>query len=157
MQVHRITVWLCLVPVAALTLSQQAPGQVSKPTVCREGCKFSDLNAALKATPPNGVISVAPGTYNACGVVDKPLHLIGLKDDFGRRAHLAGAACQGKGALVLKASDIIIEGLKFPALPFRQKTALASELTLKLEISRSEICIATIARTVFWGVPKREV
>jgi hypothetical protein len=105
-----------------LVLPQEALGQTpnnsqegtadGKPTLCREGCKFSDLNAAIKAASPGGVISVAPGIYGTCGVVNKPLRLIGLKDASGKRAHLAGAVCEGKGPLVLRASEIVIEGFE---------------------------------------------
>ena len=119
MQVNT-AVWL--LSLAAIALSQHASGQASnnapnnildgKPTVCREGCEFSDLNAAIKSSPAGGVISVAPGVYSNCGVVDKPLRLIGLKDGSGKKAHLTGAVCWGKASLVLKASDIIVQGFE---------------------------------------------
>ena len=77
-----------------------------------EGCEFSDLNAAIKYSSLGRTITVAPGTYSTCGVVDKPLQVVGLKDASGNRAHLTGSVCQGKGALVLRAEGIVIEGFE---------------------------------------------
>jgi hypothetical protein len=38
--------------------------------------------------------------------------LIGLKDKSGKRAHLAGGVCNGKGPLVLRASDVVVQGFE---------------------------------------------
>ncbi len=90
--------------------NQRAPG--SLPTVCREGCQFSDLNKAIKAAESGGTVTVAPGLHGTCGVIQKPIRLIGLKDPSGKRAHLAGSVCWGKASLVIAASDVLIEGFE---------------------------------------------
>ena len=123
------SVWL--LSLAAIALSQQASGQASnsapdnilhgKPTVCSEGCEFSDLNAAIKSLPTGSTISVAPGVYGACAIVDKPLQVIGLKDASGKSAHLTATACDGKGALVLRASGIVIQGLEISSITVPDK------------------------------------
>ncbi len=95
------------------TASESGPLPSPQPaTVCGEGCEFTDLRAAIKAAESGGVITVAPGLHGFCGVVDKPLTLRGLKDEAGKRAHLAGGVCMGKGPLVLQSSDIVIEGFE---------------------------------------------
>ena len=55
---------------------------------------------------------VEPGRYSMCAVVRKPLRLVGRRGASGERAHLDGTACRGKGALVLKADGIVIEGFE---------------------------------------------
>jgi len=90
--------------------NQRAPD--NRPTVCREGCQFSDLNKAIEATKSGGTITVAPGIQGTCGVIRKPIRLIGLKDPSGKRAHLAGSVCWGKASLVIVASDVFIEGFE---------------------------------------------
>src|SRR6476659_8805775 len=90
MAISKNVLWPVLVCSVLIALSQRAVGQEpqslpntapdSKPTVCEEGCEFSDLNAAIRASSPGGIVSVAPGTYRTCGVIDKSLQLIGLKD-----------------------------------------------------------------------------
>jgi hypothetical protein len=122
MQLRKIALGFVLLPSLATILPQSSSGESAnstqskdldgKPTLCREGCAFSDLNAAIKAASPGSVIRVAPGIYGICGIVDKPLRLIGLKDASGKRAHLAGGVCNGKGPLVLKAPDIVIQGFE---------------------------------------------
>jgi len=102
---------------AESTETSPPAGQVSEPgtgvaTVCREGCRFSDLNAAIKAADSGGTVTVAPGLHGSCGVIDKPIRLIGLKSPSDKRAHLAGGVCWGKAALVVAASDVVIEGFE---------------------------------------------
>jgi len=86
------------------------PGGVA--TVCREGCRFSDLNEAIKAAESGGTVTVAPGLHGSCGVIQKPIRLIGLKGPSNKRAHLAGGVCWGKASLVVTASDVLIEGFE---------------------------------------------
>src|SRR5262245_22945418 len=120
MQFRRIALYALVISSTAIALAQRSGGQTkpgntildAKPNLCKEGCEFSDLNAAIRSSTPGGVINVAPGIYASCGIVDKPLQLIGLKDETGKRAHLAGAVCDGKGALVLRADDIVIQGFE---------------------------------------------
>ena len=105
-----------------------------KPTVCQEGCQFSDLNAAIKSSLPGDIVSVSPGTYRTCGVVDKPLRLIGLKDASGNRARLVGTACEGKGSIVVKASGVIIEGLEISGISVPSKNGACIRIDPEAEV-----------------------
>ena len=99
--------------------NQRAPGTL--PTVCREGCQFSDLNKAIKAAESGGTVTVAPGLHGTCGVIRKPIRLIGLKDPSGKRAHLGGSVCWGKASLVITASDVLIEGFEISNVTVPEK------------------------------------
>ena len=121
MQFRKIAYSVAILCSLAAVLPQASVAQPSSPhnntpyeelTLCREGCEFSDLRAAIKAAAPGAIIRIAPGIYATCGVINKPLQLIGIKDASGKRPHLGGALCGGKGSLVLKASGVIIEGLE---------------------------------------------
>jgi hypothetical protein len=46
------------------------------------------------------------------GVIDKRLRLISLKDASDRRAQLVCAVREGKGSVVINASDVVVEGLE---------------------------------------------
>ncbi|MFP6747129.1 MAG: right-handed parallel beta-helix repeat-containing protein [Alphaproteobacteria bacterium] len=89
-----------------------AAGQAAALTVCRQGCDYADLNRAIKALKSGGTITMKPGLSGTCGVIDKPLKLVGLKDKNGRRAHLAGGICWGKAPLVVRAANVTITGLE---------------------------------------------
>jgi len=89
--------------------------------VCRSGCRFSDLSSAVMATEPEGTVKVAPGRYETCAVIQKPILLIGLKDASGKRAHLAGRACEEKGALVVRASNVTIQGFEISDISVRHR------------------------------------
>ena len=151
MRVCTTALLIGLLSTSAIALSQHADGHTPSATVCLEGCEFSDLNAAIRSTPPHGVISVAPGVYNSCGVVDKPLRLIGLKDAAGRRAHLAGGVCEGKGALVLRAPNILIEGFEISDVTVPDKNGACIRIDPQAGDITVRDCTAMTARMVFWA------
>lgn len=103
---------LCIVHAAQAATTEPPAKPTDEASVCREGCAFTDLNKAIQNASAGSVITVAPGRYGWCGVVKKPIRLVGLKDAEGNRAHLAGGVCWGKATLVLRASDIVIEGFE---------------------------------------------
>jgi hypothetical protein len=114
--------------VAQIAQNSRAKSTNHKPLVCEQGCEFSDLTAAIRASSPGGLVSIAPGTYRTCGIVDKPLRLIGLKDSSGNRARLVDIACEGKGAIVVKASGVIIEGLEISGISVPSKNGACIRL-----------------------------
>ncbi len=81
-------------------------------TVCRQGCPFTELKTALNLAKDGDTITVAPGLYGMCAVIKKSVILRGLRDKAGKRAHLGGGVCWGKGALVAVAPKILIEGFE---------------------------------------------
>jgi hypothetical protein len=81
-------------------------------SVCYQGCKFSDLQAAVDAALVGGTVTVAAEFSGSCAVIRKPLKLIGMNEGNGHRAHLAGGVCMGKGPLVTAAANIEIEGFE---------------------------------------------
>ncbi len=87
-------------------------GRATALKVCRQGCDYTDLNRAIQALKPGGTITMLPGLSGTCGVIDRSLTLVGLKDKKGRRAHLAGGICWGKASLVVRAADVTIRGLE---------------------------------------------
>ena len=96
-------------------------GEVAQATVCRQGRPFTDLNAAIEAAEDGDTITVAPGLYGMCAVIKKSLHLLGLRDDTGKRAHLGGGVCEGKGPLVVRAPKVTIEGFEISNVSVRDK------------------------------------
>lgn len=90
-----------------------SPPDVHKPlTVCHQGCDFQNLQQAVNAAPAGGEVSVAAEINGTCAVINKPLHLVGLRAENGQRAHLAGGVCMGKAPLVTAAANILVEGFE---------------------------------------------
>ncbi len=85
-------------------------------SVCHQGCDFQDLQQAVDAAPPGGLISVAAEINGTCAVINKPLRLSGLQGKDGSRAHLAGGVCLGKASLVTAAPNITIEGFEISGI-----------------------------------------
>jgi hypothetical protein len=54
-----------------------------------------------------GTVVIPPGTHAACGYI-----MVDKTTIVARGAHLSGAACGGKAALVVQASNIVIDGLE---------------------------------------------
>lgn len=90
----------------------QPPQPANAITVCSQGCDFSDLQKAVDAVPAGGEIDVSPEINGSCAVIAKPVHLVGKRRGDGKRAHLPGGVCQGKGPLITAAADIVIEGFE---------------------------------------------
>ncbi|MFP6772203.1 MAG: hypothetical protein VCE74_07680 [Alphaproteobacteria bacterium] len=99
--------------------------------VCNQGCDFSDLDRAIKALKPGGTITMPPGLTGTCGVIDRPLKLVGKKDGKGRRAHLAGGICLGKASLVVRAANVTISGLEISNNRGRDKNGACIRIDLQ--------------------------
>jgi len=94
------------------------PGLMPKDklSVCSQGCDFQDLQKAVNAASAGGTITLAAEINGSCAVINKPVHIKGLRGSNGRRAHLVGGVCNGKGPLVTAAKDIVIEGLEISGI-----------------------------------------
>ncbi|WP_158307425.1 right-handed parallel beta-helix repeat-containing protein [Methylomonas methanica] len=88
------------------------PGDAKVISVCSQGCDFSNLQQAVNAAPTGGEVRLAPEINGTCAIIRKPVHIVGEQSADGRRAHLVGGVCGGKGALVTAAPNIVIEGLE---------------------------------------------
>jgi Right handed beta helix region len=71
-------------------------------------CRYHGLQDALAAATPGDQIVLAPGVYEEGAVIATP-HLV-LRGEPG--AHLRGHAVEGKAALVVRANDVLIEGIE---------------------------------------------
>jgi len=80
-------------------------------TVCLYGCDFTELNAAIDATRPGGTVFIKAEVLNTCGLITKPLKIIGEIKGL-RRPHLKSKICNGKGALIIEAPDVEIYNLE---------------------------------------------
>ena len=102
------------------TVARPAPASAAKPaaaiSVCYQGCDFRDLQQAVNASPPGGVVTLAAEINGTCAVIAKPLRLQSLMGKDGTRARLIGGVCIGKGALVLAGPNISIEGLEISGI-----------------------------------------
>jgi hypothetical protein len=74
---------------------------------------------------------VPPGLTGTCGVIDRPLKLVGKKDGKGRRAHLAGGICLGKASLVVRAANVTISGLEISNNRGRDKNGACISIDLQ--------------------------
>ena len=85
-------------------------------SVCHQGCDYQDLQQAVNAALPGGLVTVAAEINGTCAVINKPLRLMGLQGKEGLRAHLVGGVCVGKGALVTASPNITIEGFEISGI-----------------------------------------
>jgi hypothetical protein len=103
-------------PAVKAAPAETSPHQTVKSanllTVCSQGCDFNNLQTAVNAAEPGAEIDVAPEIVGGCALLNKPLHLVGKKTADGRRAHLAGGVCMGKGPLIVNAANVVIEGFE---------------------------------------------
>lgn len=104
-----------------------------KALVCDKGCRYPNLYEAVKAARPGDTITVAPGLYGMCANISKPLSLVGLRGDGGKRAHLGGGVCAGKGPLVAAAPEIHIEGFEISNVTVRDKNGACIRIDPKVE------------------------
>ena len=72
------------------------------------GCGYTSLQRAVDDAEPGSVIVLAPGVYRQAAVVRRDR--LTIRGEAG--AHLMGTAAQGKGALVLKGNDTVVEGIE---------------------------------------------
>jgi hypothetical protein len=78
-------------------------------------CRYAGLQVALAAALPGDHVVLAPGVYQEGAVIATP-HLV-LRGEPG--AHLRGHAVEGKAALVVKANDVLIEGIECSGIAVR--------------------------------------
>ncbi len=89
-----------------------AQGGAGAFTVVESGRSYASLQAAVDAVG-NGreTIRIAPGTYRQCAVQDEGVIIYEAADPGS--VTLAGRACEGKAALVLRGAGAEIRGLTF--------------------------------------------
>lgn len=85
-------------------------------SVCASGCDASSLLEAAKQISEGGTISLEPGDYVDCLEITKSFRLVGKIGKDGGRAHLKKRACGGKGAIIVEAPKVTIEGLKISGI-----------------------------------------
>jgi len=77
-------------------------------SVCASGCAQTSLAAAVRGARDGDVVTLGPGVYDEAVVIRA--NRLTLRAEPG--AHLRGRAVEGKGAIVIKGSDTLIEGLE---------------------------------------------
>lgn len=111
------------------------------PIVCREGCPYDDLKQAIREARPGDTITVAPELIGGCGSIQQPgVKLIGLKGPNGERPHLGGGACWGKGAIIVTASNVLIEGFEISNVSVPDKNGAC----IRVDPSASDLVIRDI-------------
>jgi hypothetical protein len=83
--------------------------------VAQPDCPHGSLQDALDAALPGDQVVLAPGAYAEGAIIDTP-GLV-LRGESG--AHLRGHAVEGKAALVVKASGVLIEGIECSGIAVR--------------------------------------
>jgi hypothetical protein len=78
-------------------------------------CRYHGLPDALAAALPGDHVVLAPGIYEEGAIVTTP-GLV-LRGEPG--AHFRGGAVEGKAALVVKADDVVIEGIECSGIAVR--------------------------------------
>jgi hypothetical protein len=89
--------------------------KVCPPGSAQPDCRYDRLQDALAAAMPGDHVVLAPGVYEQGAVIAAP-HLV-LRGESG--AHLRGHAVEGKAALVVKANDVLIEGIECSGIAVR--------------------------------------
>jgi hypothetical protein len=93
---------------AAATTREPRTLRVCPPDFAQPDCRYGGLQDALEAALPGDQVVLAPGVYEE-GAVIATADLL-LRGEPG--AHLRGHAVEGKAALVVKANDVLIEGIE---------------------------------------------
>jgi hypothetical protein len=100
-----------LLPTAVL-FAQPAPGAF---TIVESGRSYASLQAAVDAVGnTRATIRIAPGSYRQCAVQEQGV--IVYEAETPGTATLAGRACEGKAALVLRGTGAEIRGLTFSGI-----------------------------------------
>ncbi len=81
------------------------------------GCNYRDIALALANTLPNDTIVLAPGLYYQAAIVTTPN--ITIRGEPG--AHMTGVAAEGKAALVIKSSGVLIDGIECSNISVRDR------------------------------------
>jgi hypothetical protein len=75
--------------------------------VCPHGCSYASLAQALSAAGPGDTVSIGAGIYAEAGVIAADrVRLIAAPG-----VEIKGVAVEGKAAIVVKGSDVLIEGI----------------------------------------------
>ena len=90
-----------------------APGRsqelrVCKPKTAMPGCNFLSLSDALAAAQPGDTVLLSKGVYEEAALVT--VSDLTIKAEPG--AHLRRQAVEGKAALVIRANNVVVEGLE---------------------------------------------
>ena len=93
-----------------LTLAPRTPQElrVCKPQTAQPGCDFLSLADAVAAAQPSDTVLLSKGVYEEAALVT--VSGLTIKGEPG--AHLKGRAVEGKAALVIRADDVVIEGIE---------------------------------------------
>jgi Right handed beta helix region len=89
--------------------------RVCPPGSAQSDCLHARLQDALAAAMPGDHVVLAPGLYGEGAVIATP-RLV-LRGEPG--AHLRGHAVEGKAALVVRANDVLIEGIECSGIAVR--------------------------------------
>ena len=81
------------------------------------GCNYRDITLALANTLPNDTIVLAPGLYYQAAIVSTPN--ITIRGEPG--AHMTGVAAEGKAALVIKSSGVVVDGIECSNISVRDR------------------------------------
>jgi hypothetical protein len=101
-----------LLPDAALTAQQAPPGAFQ---VVESGRSYPSLQAAIDAVGhARATIRIAPGTWRQCAVQQAGVIVYEAAEP--GKVTLAGRACEGKAALVLRGKGAEIRGLTFSGI-----------------------------------------
>lgn len=93
-----------------LTLAPHSPQElrVCKPQTAMPDCNFLSLADAVAAAQPGDTILLSKGVYEEAALVT----VSGLTIKAEPGAHLRRRAVEGKAALVIRADDVVVEGLE---------------------------------------------
>jgi hypothetical protein len=80
-------------------------------------CRYQSLQEAVAAALPGDEVVLAPGLYEQGAIIETP-GLI-LRGEPG--AHLRGHAVEGKAALVVKADNVVIDGIECSGITVRDR------------------------------------
>ena len=102
---------LAAVPQTPRTL-KVCPPQAAKPD-----CNYLDLAAAVAQAKPGDTVLLSPGIYQQAALVT--VSGITIRGEPG--AHLQGRAIEGKAALVVRAHDVVIDGIECSGIRVRDR------------------------------------
>ena len=114
--------------VATVDSSSEGAGRVLRvcpPGQSEVGCRFDHLQRAVNAALPGDTIVLASGVYRQAASIN--VDRLTIRGEPG--AHLMGATTEGKGALVIHARDVVIEGIECShiAVPHRNGSCIKLE------------------------------
>ncbi len=104
----KLTLFFALAGALAAAAGAQPGGGFR---VVESGRSFHRLADAVKSLGSGGTITVAPGSYRDCAVVESGNVTIRAAE--ASTAIFDGGACEGKATLVLRGESAVVEGLVF--------------------------------------------